>query len=308
MKPQDLPYYEQLTPERKQQIKKALYRSEKLNDYKTDIEYTKRYTALVRKSNTAVQKARYSLTLRQQKLLCYLITLLKEDDTPDTEKTFDILDYYTFMGVTKQDYSKIKKDIQTIANCSWWKVDSKGKVEKGVLFRFIDGKPRYIIDNNRGTAKIIFQWDSDMLPHLQDLKKEYTQYKIWYIMTLKSEYSLRLYELLKSVENKTFWQFSIEQLKSLLMCDSYTQFSDFRKRVIDRAVTEINNKTDINVSYELFKLGNNAKMFSDIEFTITPKETADRLNVDHEIKTELDGQINLFDTDSGESQSTKRKE
>ena len=58
--------------------------------------------------------------------------------------------------------------------------------------------------------------------------------------------------------------------------------------VLEPAVAEINEKTDLNVSYELFKEGRNYKT---IEFYIEPKTDSERLNVDRAIRAELDSQF-----------------
>ena len=72
------------------------------------------------------------------------------------------------------------------------------------------------------------------------------------------------------------------------MCENYKLFGDFKRRVIEPAVTEINEKTDIYVTYELFKDG---KAYVGIEFYISNKSTEDRLDIDRQIRAELDGQI-----------------
>ncbi|MEE3451293.1 MAG: replication initiation protein [Acutalibacteraceae bacterium] len=274
--------------------KRALNKGLTVQEYHEDVKATKQYEAVVRKSNTAVQKARYSLTLRQQKLLCLLISQIREDTTAATYTQFNLREVYDILGDTTQNYYKAKQELKDLADKSWWIVSDKNKDEE-VLVRFLS---KVITNKNTQTVKIL--WDIDMLPHLQNLRREYTQYKLFYILTMKSEYTVRIYELLKSVAGKTNWNFKIEQLKKLLMCDTkYKQFGHFKARVIDTAVNEINEKTDINVSYELFRYGG-GREYTDIEFTIETKEQDDLLRVNREITAELnrdqiDGQLNFND-------------
>lgn len=274
--------------------KRALNRSLRLQEYKADVITTQQYEAVVRKSNTAVQKARYSLTLRQQKLLCYLISQINDTDTAATYIEFNLREVYDIIGDTTQNYQKAKDELKEIADKSWWIVNDKNKDEE-VLVRFLS---KVIASKKTQNVKIL--WDIDMLPHLQNLRREYTQYKLFYILTMKSEYSARMYELLKSVAGKTIWDFKIEKIKNLLMCEKkYQRFGHFKSRVIEPAVKEINEKTDINVSYELFKYGA-GREYTDIEFTIEPKEQEDLLRVNREITAELhkdqiDGQLNFND-------------
>lgn len=89
---------------------------------------------------------------------------------------------------------------------------------------------------------------------------------------MKSQYSIRLYELLKSYydmkvgqtdrrewKEKTYkpkkisWIVELEELKKLLMVDtikSYENYKNMRIKVLEPAQKEINELTDINVYFE----------------------------------------------------------
>lgn len=243
----------------------------------------KQYYSLVKKSNTAIRKARYSLSLQQQKVLCFLISELNETDTHETEKVFDIKAFYDFMEIGNKDYDKVRLALKALSDKSWW---IKSDTGEDVLVRFLN-----TVHADKRSAKVRIKFHEDMLPFLQHLRTEYTQYKLWYTMTMHSEYSLRLYELLKSVAKKETWYFKIEELKQIFMCENYTRFNNFKQRVIEPAVAEINQKTDITVSYNLFKDG---RTYVGIEFYIEEKNVADRLNADKLIRDELDDQLSLF--------------
>ncbi len=249
----------------------------------------RQYYSMVKKSNVAIRKARYSLSLQQQKVLCYLISELKETDTHETEKIFDIKAFYDFMEVNNKDYDKVRQCLKALSDKSWW---IKAENGSDILVRFLN-----TVRTDKKTSKVRIKFHEDMMPFLQHLKSEYTQYKLWYTMTMRSEYSLRLYELLKSVANKQIWYFDIEELKKIFMCENYTRFNNFKARVIEPAVTEINDKTDITVTYELVKDG---KAYVGIEFEIQYKSDIDRLEVDKLIRAELDGQTSLLGGDIDE--------
>lgn len=241
------------------------------------------YTALVVKSNIAIRKARYSLTVNQQKILCYLISELKETDTHETIKTFDIKTFYDFMEKEAKNYDRVKADLEALSNKSWWIQDENGT---DILLRFLN-----TVHTSKRSGKVKLKFHEDILPYLQHLKREFTAYKLWYTMTMRSEYSIRLYELLKSVERTECWTFEIDYLKKIFMCENYTRFGDFKRRALEPAITEINSKTDINIAYELFKEG---RAYKSIEFYIEPKSDTDRLLVDKAIRAELDGQVSMF--------------
>ena len=75
---------------------------------------------------------------------------------------------------------------------------------------------------------------------------------------LNSVYSVRLYELL--VQHRTSPvnpKFELETFKGQLGLgvNEYKRLCDFKRRVLDHAVKEINEKTDLQVSYKPIKAG-----------------------------------------------------
>lgn len=237
----------------------------------------KQYYSIVKKSNTIIQKARYSFSLQQQKILCYLITNLSETDTSETEKKFDIKTFYDFMEVDSKNYDRVRENLKALRDKSWF-IMGKDGTETSVSFL-----TKVRTNKRNGTAIVYF--DKDILPYLQNLREQYTTYKLYYIMTMKSQYSIRLYELFKSVLGKTNWYFSVSDLRKLFLCEkSYAHIGHFKTRVIEPAIREINEKTDILVDYEYETEG---RKVVGLDCTITYKSTDDRLEVDRYIRQEL---------------------
>lgn len=252
----------------------ALTRKEYLKEKKQQ----EQYNSIVKKSNLVIRKARYGFSLQQQKILCYLITHLNDLDTHETPKKFDIKTFFDFMEIESKSYERVRDNLKALRDKSWF-IQLPDGSETTVSFL-----TKVTADKRNGTATVYF--DRDILPFLQNLKAEYTQYKMFYIMTMKSQYSIRLYEIFKSVAGKENWYFDIDELRKLFMCDkNYDRVNDFKKRVIEPAIAEINEKTDINVEYEYL---NEGRKIVGIECTISYKNTLDRLEVDKLIKAELE--------------------
>ena len=243
-----------------------------------DKKLTDQYFSVVKKSNLMIRKARYTLSLQQQKILCYLIAHLSENDTQETEKKFDIKTFFDFMEVDSKSYERVRENLKCLRDKSWWIANPDGS-ESTVSFL---SKVR----TNKQNGTVYINFDKDILPFLQQLKTQYTTYKIYYIMTMKSQYSIRLYELLKSVAGKEIWYFTIDELRKIFMCEKkYDRVNNFKQRIIEPSVEEINNRTDLNVTYEYFTEG---RKIVGIEFYISYKSVEDRLNVDRKIRNELD--------------------
>lgn len=88
-----------------------------------------------------------------------------------------------------------------------------------------------------------------LIPYLANVQENFTKYLKEEIGGFSSAYSIRIYELLMQFRNTKFRVFTISQLKEILeINDKYPLFTDFKKRVIDIAVSEINEKSPYNVT------------------------------------------------------------
>jgi len=89
-------------------------------------------------------------------------------------------------------------------------------------------------------------------PYLLNLKETYTKYRLGYVINFKSEYSFRLYELMKQYEAIGERTITVEEIKELLMIDSnkYTKYSHLKAKVIQKAIEEINKYSDIKINLE----------------------------------------------------------
>jgi len=140
-----------------------------------------------------------------------------------------------------------------------------GKSLRGRYFTFLDNTGSKIETNwvqqvryvkTEGRIEIIFT--IAVVNEITRLSSHFTQYALERIAMLNSIYSVRLYELLiKWLSAKKTDTFDYEILRGQLGIgvNEYKHMGDFKKRVLDLAVNEINEKADIKVSYEQVKEG-----------------------------------------------------
>ena len=84
---------------------------------------------------------------------------------------------------------------------------------------------------------------------------------------MKSKYSIRLYELLRSYKNLGKYTTQIEYLREILCADNYKLTADFFRWCLDPALREINDTSDLAVHMKkTFNSG--SKKVVGIEFTI----------------------------------------
>lgn len=116
--------------------------------------------------------------------------------------------------------------------------------------------------------------NSDMKPYLLNLKERYTQYTLDNILSMKSIYGVRIFELLsEKIKTKTIprggvnVEMSMQYLRECCDCeDKYERFSQFKARVLDRAIEEIERVTTYRVKYDYIKKG---KAVTGIRFHVT---------------------------------------
>ncbi len=242
------------------------------------------------KRDDMIQKARFNLTVQEQRAILYAISKIQPEDTYLTEYTFELKDFYKIIGWDKESYNELKAMLKGLTDKSWWaEIDNNGT--ESVLRWFTTAR------TNKRSGRVTIKFHEDMMPYLLQLVEQgafYTSYNLKYVLPMSSKHSPRLYEILKSYQkNNQQWFFPIEQLKKLMYCESYTNYGNFKIRVLEPAVEEINKYTDIVVAYDEIRDGRGNKVVR-IEFYMAGKTTLEQLAAEDAIQTELDGQLDLI--------------
>lgn len=103
----------------------------------------------------------------------------------------------------------------------------------------------------------------DCNPQMKDVffslaQDGYIKYRLRNTVKMSSEYSVQLYSLLLDMMHiKGGWQINLKTLKEQLGATSkgYDEFKNFRRRVLDTAIAEINEVSDITASYTRIMTG-----------------------------------------------------
>ena len=212
---------------------------------------------IVRKSNDLIQNAMSTLTLSQQKLMLHIFAMIKPSDTELPRYEMSIYEFLKLCGVDPHNgsmYAQVRNNIDAIANAKvqWIRLAGTQKI---TMFRWLSGAT---IDE--GTGKIVLTLDQALKPHLIQLKEFYTTMNITYTLPMKSQYSLKIYELCKSYQNLYLTKkqkgeplvWNIEALKKQVDCNA-TNWAHVRRTVLDKAKSEINGHTDIYFDYEVYE-------------------------------------------------------
>lgn len=202
-------------------------------------------THKVVKDNLLIQKAQTDLTRNEQKLVNYMISLIKPDD--EDFKTYKIkaLDFAALVGIdTNHIYRDFKKMADSLDGKSFWYKYPNGDIGKVHWLL----KPKY--NEKSGYIKLVL--DPDMKEYLIGLQNNFTEYELFNILALNTKYSITVYELLKSYQYKGFAVIDIEKLKEHLgtTTSTYKNYKDFRRKVLEPTLDDINENTDLDISYK----------------------------------------------------------
>lgn len=213
---------------------------------------------LVVKDNALIE-ASYTLGLAEQRLILLAITAARE--------TGEGIDHTSLLRVHAHAYAN-QFDIDKGNSYEVIKDASKGLFDRYVTYH--DKNPKNGNDRSfhcrwvdkigyeKKTGTVYLRFTSDVVPLITRLEERFTSYELENISHLYSAYSIRLYELLiqwRSVGKTPV--FELEQFRRQLGVEpsQYKTMSNFKKYVLDFAVQQINEHTDINVKYDQHKQG-----------------------------------------------------
>ena len=225
---------------------------------------------LVVKSNR-LNMAIQNLTLPELRIVQLAIVDARETGkglNTDTPLRIDALRYAQVFNTTRQNgYARMKEAEDTLFNRRFSFIDSDGKLVKS---RWIQ-RVRYLDDE--GAIELAFTMDVvKAITRLDGAEEFFTQYLLSQTANLNSVYSVRLYELLiqwKTATKTPVFELSLFRSQLGLDDGEYRDMSNFKKRVLDLAVNEINEKTDLTVSYTQEKRG---RTISGFKFTVRTKD------------------------------------
>ena len=219
---------------------------------------------LVVKDNALIN-ASYNLDLVEQRLI--LLAIVEARDSGRGINANDPLEvhaesYVNQFNVARQTAYQALKDACKdlfVRQFSYQEINKRGNVEN-VLSRWVS-EIRYIDDE--ATVKLIFA--PAIVPLITRLEEQFTKYELQQISNLSSAYAVRLYELLiawRSTGQTPIIELAEFRQKIGVLDDEYTRMGNFKYRVLNLAIAQINEHTDINVQCQQHKKGRNISGFS----------------------------------------------
>ena len=215
------------------------------------------------KSNSLVE-ARYRLSLQESHVIYWLLTQIRHDDEDFKPHQMSIVEFSKMIGVeVDNQYSKLRDVTQNLMR----RILNIYEHEKNEWLQVAWlSSARY--QGKKGI--VILKFDPDLKPYLLKLQSHFTKIDLVDTMKLKSVHSIRMFELLLQYLIIGNRKITIEDLRFLcgIQQKEYIGYNMLKRKVIDRAKTEINAKTEYDIDYTEIK---ESRKVVAIEWTIKKK-------------------------------------
>ncbi len=230
-------------------------------------------TELVVKDNALIN-ASYNLDLVEQRLILLAIVEARESGkgiNANDPLTVHAESYINQFGVHRNTaYQALKDACDDLfaRQFSYQSLSEKGNI--------INHKSRWVSEvayiDNEAVVRLIFA--PAIVPLITRLEEQFTKYEIQQISNLTSAYAVRLYEILiawrSTGKTPLITMYDFRQKIGVLETE-YKRMYDFKKYVLDIALKQVNEHTDITVKVEQHKTGRSITGFS---FSFKQKKSA----------------------------------
>ncbi|TSA40405.1 MAG: RepB family plasmid replication initiator protein [Methylococcaceae bacterium] len=217
---------------------------------------------IVTQSNQLVE-ARYNLSLGEQRLLLTMISRIQPDDEDFKPYRISISELANFLGVARGSaYHECKKITKSLL----------GRVleiqEPGRLLQIGWVSSADYID---GTGLVNLSFDPLLKPYLLQLKGNFTSCRIEMLLGFKSQYTIRMYTLLKQYEKLKEREIELVQLREMLGLSKnlYPEYKNFKQCILLPVKNEMAKKADLYFEFDEIKHG---RRVGAIRFSILTKK------------------------------------
>lgn len=238
------------------------------------------------KNNLVVKKNEflkfgYSLPMTEQRLLLACISQVDSRATLDKDHKF-VVRVQEMRDLFNDESRHLYRDLKFACETLWDREIVRVDVEGTEKIRWVR-KVKYF----KNESKIELTFSQDVLPYISAISERFTKYRLDDVRHFKCVYSLRLYELFAQHQVAGKIEIDVDELRRLFdIEDKYTEFKELKRSVIDKAITEINQYSNLSVRYGLRKSYRRAVAFQ-FEFETKQKPISDErksLSIDEYVR------------------------
>ena len=216
-------------------------------------------------------EARYRLTLQEKRIVLWLASQVTPFDEDFKEHELSIKDFSDLINTQGEN---LYNRLQSITRRLMQRIITIRPIgEKRLIQVAWLGAADYKID--KGIISLSFH--PHLKPFFLQLKRNFTKINMVDIIGLKSFYSIRIYELLKQNEYIGIRTITIDEIRDYcgISKEKYKQINDLKRKILDIAKRDINDKTDIEISYSMIKEG---RKYVAVSFDVKNKKKTKKLS------------------------------
>lgn len=230
---------------------------------------------IVKKSNSLVN-ASYTISLTEQRMI--LLAIATAGGKADVPMRVDAAAYADQFGVSRSTaYESLREASATLFERRFTFQEETPKGLKTTLSRWVSH-----VSYAEGAGCVELMFSPHVQPLLCELERKFTHYALEQISGLTSVHAVRLYELLiawRSTRQTPVFELAEFRQRLGIEEGEYPRMTDFKRRVLDAAIDQINEHTDIVATYEQHKRGRSIVGLS-FSFTMKAPPARDPNTVD----------------------------
>lgn len=247
-------------------------------------------SVIIIKNEAALGRQR--MTIQEAKVLRMAITCTKPKDNDFFEREIDSKTVSEILCIGEKNVSRDLKEISSrLVRRTLDLKDDQGNWDYYPWFQRISYR----------NGILSFRLNDLIKPYLLQLDKYFLKYEFNTAISFKSIYALRIYEIIKTLygscqKSKTIFDINLKDLREMTdTADKFEKISHFKSKVLDIAVREISEYSDISLSYKTKKRG---RSIDSIIFYLTEKNKTQIIAVPDPEPAAADiipGQVDLGD-------------
>ena len=233
------------------------------------------------------------------------VSLIDTDNPPKNQTVYlSKQELFAFFKVDDSNkHSRFKEAIEKMQKQAFFQI----KIVQDKGFDFESIVPIPYVKWSDYHDEVTIQFSDKIMPYLINLKTNFTQHALSDIAELNSKYSVILYRWLsmnynqyehynfkggrrqEQVESYRNPVISMRELREMTdTVNEYKNMTDFTKWVLKKSISEINEQTTFNVTYDKVKKG---RSIESVSFHITKKPVADDTSYKLDDLAYIDGKI-----------------
>ena len=237
-----------------------------------------------------------TMTLTEKRCILLAAAVIRQADVTLPSVRFYAADYRKLFGINNNGL--VKELLGVVASITTRNIviphGRSGKTSFSVVGRFSVTPGT---DSEDGRAYVDIALHGDMAEFFLGLSKNFFSLPLLVYSTFRSNYALRIGEILASSgrgDNQYTVTFNVNDLKEKLDCGHYSNFAQFRRRVLEPAQRENSEIGFLNFDWDEHRAG---RAISELSFTVTlnrnawsaerEREDIGRIAIDNKLRLQL---------------------